>query len=898
MIRLLAFFCLALPCLSFAEDKEPKFKKPTGPLAEARQRWLRGNLEEARAGYEKLLDDEKTRPAAAIGLSRTWLSEGNHEKALAAIEGAIKKDEKNADLLASRADILYQTGHWDDAIKDAEAALKLVPENLLARWVRAQHLRDAGDLTKADGEMRWFVRTYTKRDNDDKPIQDPDELLIVGLAGSENARWHGLGDQFRFLINDLYPDVLKFDPDDWRAEWHIGMLLLEKYNKPEAQQAFDNVFKINPKAAEAFVGKGAISLQQFETKDAENFADQALKINPRLPSALRLKADVLLLAGEVPAAQKLLEQAKQINVRDEATLGRLAACARILKKPDEVKAIIAEVEKFNPKPGLFYHELASSLEDRKIYSDAEIYFRKSVELREKLPASKAGLGMLYMRLGRENEARALLDQAFKSDSFNVRVSNSLKVLRHLDKYETIESKHYDLKYDPKTDKLLAEFMSEYLEAIHVELAKDFNYEPEGRTLIELFNTHEMFSGRTVGLPDLHTIGACTGKVVTIASPKAKGLARPFNWGRVIRHELVHIFNLAQTDFLVPHWMTEGLAVRKEGGNRPPMWSSVLRDRFEKNELLNLDNIMLAFVRPRDQLEWSLAYCQSHLYVEYMIKIYGIESIGPMLNAFKDGLDTGPALQRVCKVDKDAFEKGYRAYVTEVVKSIPASGKREPEKPMTLAELEKAYEKDPKDIEVASRLADQYSRRKKSADARKIVEMVLEQKPGYPLASIVKARLLSLSGDEVGSKQVIETAVKANPDDPKLMTALGRMAIEAKDWKAAAEVLERGRKNAPLDGDWIPQLIEIYTATEDDEKLTDVLKEQVANDPDDLKSRIHLAKLFTGTKKFAEAETVARDAIRIDVTDAEAQKVLLEALEGAKKNDEADALRKRFEAKRE
>ena len=131
-------------------------KKPTGPLAEARQRWLRGNLEEARAGYEKLLDDEKTRPAAAISLSRTWLSEGNHEKALAAIEGAIKKDEKNADLLASRADILYQTGHWDDAIKDAEAALKLVPENLLARWVRAQHLRDAGDLTKADGEMRWL----------------------------------------------------------------------------------------------------------------------------------------------------------------------------------------------------------------------------------------------------------------------------------------------------------------------------------------------------------------------------------------------------------------------------------------------------------------------------------------------------------------------------------------------------------------------------------------------------------------------------------------------------------------------------------------------------------------------------------------------------------------------
>ena len=102
---------------------------------------------------------------------------------------------------------------------------------------------------------------------------------------------------------------------------------------------------------------------------------------------------------------------------------------------------------------------------------------------------------------------------------------------------------------------------------------------------------------------------------------------------------------------------------------------MLRDRFEKDDLLNLDNILLAFVRPRNQDEWTLAYCQSHLYVEYLIKTYGIESVGPMLNAFRDGLDTGGGAQKVCKVDKDAFEKGYRAYVAEVVKSIPSAGKK-------------------------------------------------------------------------------------------------------------------------------------------------------------------------------------------------------------------------------
>lgn len=898
MIRLLAVLFLIFPRLALADDepKAPKAGKPNGPLAEARQRWLRGNYAEARAAYEKLLADENLRPQAAIGVARAWCSVGEDAKALAVLEDGLKKDAMNADLRAARADLLFALGRWDEAARDADEAIKQNPDHFLAHWVRARLIRDSGDVKKADAEMRWFVRTYTRRENADKPMTDPDELLLVGQAGAENARWHSLSDQFRFLINELYPDVVKYDPDDWRGEWHIGTLLLEKYNRPESNQAFDNALKINPNAAEAHVGKGLVALQQFEMKDAEKHADEALKINPRLPSALRLKADVQFLAGDIGAARKLLERARQAGPRDERTLARLAACARVQKQTDEVNAIAATVEKFNSKPGLFYAELASMLEDRKIYGDAEVYFKKSIELRDQLPAAKAGLGMLYLRLGQEDEAKELLEQAFKGDTFNVRVSNSLKVLRHLDKYETTETPHYVLRYDPNQDKLLAAFLAEYLETVHAQLAKDFGYEPPGRTLVELFNNHEMFSGRTVALPDLHTIGACTGKVVTMASPKGKGLTRAFNWGRVIRHELVHIFNLAQTDFLCPHWLTEGLAVRNEGGNRPPQWSAVLRDRFEKDELLNLDNVMLAFVRPRDQNEWALAYCQSHLYVEYLIKTYGMGSIGPMLNAFRDGLDTAAALQTVCKVDKAAFEKGYRAYLAEVVKAIPSgAAKTDAGKPMTLAELEKAHEANPDDPDTAARLARQYLGRRRAADARKLVDQILTKHPGHAEAAIVKAQLLKQAGDDEAAAGVLDATIQKNPDDARLLVALGRTAMNAKDWNRAAEVLERGRKVAPVDGDWLPLLIEVYTTVEDAEKLADVLREQVGNDPDDLKSRIALGKLLINSKKYAEAVEVGYDALRIDVTDAAAQKVVLDALEGQQKVKEADTLRKRFEA---
>ena len=390
--------------------------------------------------------------------------------------------------------------------------------------VRAQVYRDSGDSKKADEEMRWFVRTYTQRDNDDKPIKDPDDLLLVGLAGTENARAYNLSSQFKFILTDLYVDILKFDPNAWQSEYQAGMLLLEKYNKPEADLAFDKALKINPNAAEALTGKGLVAFQQYEMKDAENFAESALKINPKLTMALRLKADVLYAAGEFTAAVKSLDAARAVNHREESTLARLAACYQLQHKADQYNETVAEAEKYNKKPGEFYFELGHAFEDRRVYGPAEECFRKAIDFRENLAAPKSSLGLLLLRIGKEEEGKKYLDKAFELDRFNVRVANSIRVMKHLEKYETIETPHYIVKFDPKADKVLAEFMAEYLEQVHAELKKDFQFEPKGKMLFEVFSSHEIFSGRTVALPDLHTVGACTGRVVTMASPRRERVA--------------------------------------------------------------------------------------------------------------------------------------------------------------------------------------------------------------------------------------------------------------------------------------------------------------------------------------------------------------------------------------
>ncbi|HEY7153709.1 MAG TPA: tetratricopeptide repeat protein [Gemmataceae bacterium] len=861
-------------------------------LKEARERWLHGNYGEAREQYEALAKDAKLRPVAVVGLSRTLESEGEYDKALAVVESALKDSPKDAGLLARRAEVLYLRGRWDEAEKAANAALDVEKNQFLARWVRACIYRDRGDMKKADAECRWFVRTYTQRDQKDDPIKNPEELILVGLAGAENARWNNLPDQFEFILNNVYKDALEYDKAYWPAEYQAGLLLLEKYNRPEALDAFNKALKINASCAEALVAKGIAALMKVEIKEAERLAEQALGINPRLPEALRLRADVHLASEDTAAALKELETARKVNPRDERTLGRIAACLMLQRKEKELTALKKKVEQFDAKPALFYSEMGERLDERRHFDDAEPCFKKAIELRPNVPAALSSLGQLYMRMGLEKEAAETLKKAFDADRFNVRVANLRKVLRHLEKYETLKTDHFELRYDPKNDAVLARYMAPYLEAIYADLAEKFNYRPKGPILIEIFNSHEMFSGRIVALPDLHTVGACTGKMFAMVSPNGRGLGKPFNWGRVLRHEMVHIFNLEQTRYLVPHWLTEGLAVNNEGFPRPPRWNELLRERVPDGKLMNLDNIELGFIRPHDPDEWNMAYCQSQLYVNYVKAKYGAEAIGAMLAAYRDGLGAAEVIRRACKVDKEIFEKGYRDFLDAEIK--PLLRGKPPEKKRTLAELKKAYEQD-NDLEAGAELSVRYLERDR-VTARKIATAVLEQKKNHPKAAYTLARLERLAGNVERERRLLEDALRKEDPDPRILLALGKIYYDAEEYDKAIPMFELGRKTEPFETKWLMQLARVYAQKDDKAKLIAALKELVPSDPDELEQRLRLVRLLLEEKQAAEAEKYARQAMEIDVRNQDARDLLLKALAAQKKDAEAAKLRQMFEEK--
>jgi Tfp pilus assembly protein PilF len=316
---------------------------------------------------------------------------------------------------------------------------------------------------------------------------------------------------------------------------------------------------------------------------------------------------------------------------------------------------------------------------------------------------------------------------------------------------------------------------------------------------------------------------------------------------------------------------------------------LLRERVPAGKLLNLDNVELGFIRPRGPDEWNLAYCQSQLYVNYIKEKFGAAAVGAMLAAYREGLDTADVIQRVCKVDKATFEKGYREYLDEAVK--PLLRGKPAEKKKTLAELKAASEKD-NDLEAAAELAVRYLDRDR-VQARKLAEDVIERKKNHPKANYVLARLERLAGNVKQERRLLEEALNRDDPDTRVLLALGKIYYDDKEFDKAAEMFELGHKNEPFDTSWLMQLARVYTQKEDKAKLIDVLKELVPGDADELDQRLRLAQLLLENDRPSEAEVYARQAMEIDIRNKEGRAMLLKALAAQKKDAEAEKLRAIF-----
>ena len=855
-------------------------------LAKARNLLLGGKYAEAAEIYGPLA--EKNDPAAVLGLARCLCAEGKLDQAVKRLSDAAGD---HAGLNAELARLAFSRGDTKECQARADRAVSLDSNQLLARWILAELHRTAGRLEEAEDGYRWLIDFYNGHD-----VELAESLNWIGLGAARYARWNRLHGQFSFLVNDLYPDALKADPNYWPANYEAGTLFLEKYNQADAARELRAALELNPNAAEVHVALARLAVAQREIDKAEASISRALEINPRLLSGWLAKADLAWANFDAKETLRLLqEKALPLNPIHEETLGRVAACyvlADGLPKPGQdtrYTRLAEEVASRNKHAGEFYFTLASQLAQRHKHREASALYLRAIENMPQKLGPRSRLGLLRMRCGQESAARKLLKQAAEVDPFNLRVSNTLQVLEVLDSMATLRTDNFIIKYDGNRDKLLARYAAKHLETVYPEFCRQFGYQPPGSPLFEIFNTargssgRQWFATRMIGLPYVGPVAASTGYIVAMASPYDAQAPRRRNWARVLTHELIHVISLQQTNFNIPHWYTEGLAVYSEGLPRPARWNGLLLQRVPSGKLLDLKTINFGFTRPSSGSDHQMAYCQSELYVQYMLARWGSGRQRRFLEAYVDGKSTEEAIRQALGVSQENFEEGYVAHLKKVVGEM---SRLEYPSQVSLAQLLEAHRKDPHDADAAAELAYAHLRRQANKEALELAEGVLKTQPKHQLAGYVLARLRISDGKTDRAVELLEGCLDRRSPQPNVLSLLAGLKLKAKQYDEAAQLYALGERLDSVNPKWTKALGQVYLLSGDQQELARVLTRLARADVDDLTSRKKLAQMALDRDDHAAAAEWANQALQIDVMDAEIHRLFARALVGRHNYSEA------------
>ena len=635
----------------------------------------------------------------AADRARAYLSAGRYKRAIYELSGAEVDDQERAILLAEANWRLGRLDEAETALAGVEASARGVlaarislsrgdlaeaarlldeqiaadPGLLSARLWRGRVAEQAGDLDAAIASYRWFVdQKFLQEwasDPDDRRFEAADDVTTIATALDRFATLTGeyrtdpsLHDVILSMFTRAY-DLI--DRTYWPARLAAAQFAYERSDRAMAGEELEAVLAANPRSPEALMLLGRLSLDQYDFAQAQAAATALRAIDSTSREADVLDARNLLLQRQPLKARPFVDRLLARQANDLEALGLLAAIHAVRLEEEELLATLAKVEQIDPDNATAYFDVGEQLSNLRQYPRAEQMLRKAVERAEWWTRPRNTLGLLLTQSGDETGAIAELEKAREYDPFNAQTSNYLTLLTELAEYDQLPTEHFLIQFDKELDPISAELFAEYLDGMKEDVARIYRWSPEEKTRIQIFPTHDRFSVRVAGDPFVGTVGACTGPVIAMVTPRDhRETLGAFDWAQVIRHEFTHTITLGRTNNRIPHWMTEGLAVREEQAPIRQEWLDLLAAAYNEEMLFPVGELTWGFVRPRRPSDRSLAYAQSWLVCEYIIERFGEEKLHAMLDEFGKGRQEAEVFRDVLGIELSEFDKGFHERMTQ------------------------------------------------------------------------------------------------------------------------------------------------------------------------------------------------------------------------------------------
>jgi tetratricopeptide (TPR) repeat protein len=606
--------------------------------------------------------------------AQSLIAVGREDEALATLSDPVISQAPAVQI--RRAILLSSMGKTPEAIALLQKVLQGHPDSISGHYQLGRLSELVDDVPGARAAYGWFVAPgqdyLTQWQNKGEKLFDhAEDATTVGLALD---RWATLNDQYE-MLPDLNQTLLDFfvksydviDREYWPAHVAAARYYLSHDDSHNAQVELKAAMLVNPNSAEAIALMGKIAVDGFDFDTADRAVAQLRNENSESIDADLLETRNLLRQRQPKQAATV---ARRILGRQPDLLearGLLAATEALQLHDDATRQLLIEVDKIAPTDAGAYFEVAEQLGAMRQYPRAAAMYQVAISRAPWWSNARNGLGLLYTQSGEEDLAQQTLDAAHKVDPFNVETTNYLRLLDDLRSYTHKESAHFTVVYDGRNDPLIGEYFNDYMESVYASVTSEYRTEPKVKTIIEVFPTHDAFSVRTTGSPWIGTVGASTGRIIALTTPrKGEGTWQAFNWAQVLRHEFTHTVTLAATDNRISHWMTEGLAVCEEHSPLQWAWVPMMYHAVTHDELFDMDQLTWMFVRPKKPADRQMAYAESFWVCTYIEKTYGHEAILKMLNEFKNGGLQEDVFPKILGRSQDQFFIEFKAWAAEQV----------------------------------------------------------------------------------------------------------------------------------------------------------------------------------------------------------------------------------------
>lgn len=281
-------------------------------------------------------------------------------------------------------------------------------------------------------------------------------------------------------------------------------------------------------------------------------------------------------------------------------------------------------------------------------------------------------GIFYLYKGENILAEEYINKIQDNLQGDIFVNYILNINRIIDNYEMFESEHFRVFLKGR-DVILKNLILEKLEQIYSTYGEIFNYYPEDKIRVEVYNSkQEFYFASTLGeeiVQRAGVVGICKFNKIMILSPE--NLLLGYRWIDTLAHEYLHFILNRKTSYKYPLYLHEATARYFDTIYRSSIplcfTAGNLKLLFEAKK----NNSLIAFNEMKGSLVYfdtpekiELAFIELASFVEFLVENFGIEKFIKFICQYSNYNDEK-------KLYKEIFGKEYDEIISFWMNAIDA-----------------------------------------------------------------------------------------------------------------------------------------------------------------------------------------------------------------------------------